>query len=483
MYRKNTRGILKHMDFAILDIICMLASYCLACSIRFGLNWQRSQIAEVTLLFYMITNLTVSTFNESYKNILHRGYLREFRSCVKHVVLITMFVAVLLFFSKNADLQSRLVVLYTTAVYLPFTYFGRVGYKTFMTQVQKNREQSAMLIVTTEDLLSELTDNIYKNDYQNYSIHGIIVLDRDMTGEYYENIPIVADAKTMVSYVCRNWVDEVFLNIPNTQSNVVAELINTLLEMGVAVHERLYTNYGNDGWQHTVEHLGHYTVLTSALQAVTLRQAICKRVLDICGALVGLVITGLLTIVIGPMIYMQSPGPIFFAQERIGKNGRVFKMYKVRSMYLDAEERKKEFAALNRVSSGMMFKLDWDPRIIGNVESPDGTRKSGIGEFIRKTSLDEFPQFLIVLKGDMSLVGTRPPTLDEWEKYESHHRARMATKPGITGMWQISGRSEITDFEEVVRLDREYISNWTLGLDLKILFKTVQVVLRREGSM
>ena len=113
----------------------------------------------------------------------------------------------------------------------------------------------------------------------------------------------------------------------------------------------------------------------------------------------------------------------------------------------------------------------------------DGTKKTGVGDFIRRTSLDEFPQFFNVLKGDMSLVGTRPPTVDEWEKYELHHRARLATKPGITGMWQVSGRSKITDFEEVVKLDTKYINEWSVGLDLKILLKTVLAVIKKDGSM
>ena len=130
-----------------------------------------------------------------------------------------------------------------------------------------------------------------------------------------------------------------------------------------------------------------------------------------------------------------------------------------------------------------MFKLDFDPRVIGNKILPDGTHKTGIGDFIRRTSLDEFPQFFNVLRGDMSLVGTRPPTVDEWEKYELHHRSRMSIKPGITGMWQASGRSDITDFEEVVKLDTEYIENWSIGLDVKILLKTVTSVLKSEGSV
>jgi lipopolysaccharide/colanic/teichoic acid biosynthesis glycosyltransferase len=193
------------------------------------------------------------------------------------------------------------------------------------------------------------------------------------------------------------------------------------------------------------------------------------------GGVVGCLITGLLYIVVAPCIYIKSPGPIFFSQVRVGKNGKKFKLYKFRSMYMDAEKRKKELMEQNRVKGGMMFKIDNDPRIIGG--------EKGIGGIIRKYSIDEFPQFWNVLKGDMSLVGTRPPTVDEWEKYDLRHRVRLATKPGITGMWQVSGRSDITDFEEVVRLDREYIVGWSLGLDVKILVKTVGVVVFRKGAM
>ena len=195
------------------------------------------------------------------------------------------------------------------------------------------------------------------------------------------------------------------------------------------------------------------------------------------------ILTGLIFLVVGPMIYIASPGPIFFSQERVGKNGRKFKIYKFRSMYMDAEERKAELMDKNKLGDGKMFKMDFDPRVIGNKVLPDGTHKTGIGDFIRRTSLDEFPQFFNVLKGDMSIVGTRPPLISETNLYELHHRVRLAIKPGITGMWQVSGRSDITNFEEVVRLDKEYISNWNIGLDIKILLKTVLVVFKRDGSM
>ena len=150
---------------------------------------------------------------------------------------------------------------------------------------------------------------------------------------------------------------------------------------------------------------------------------------------------------------------------------------------MDAEERKKELMAQNKVSDGMMFKMDFDPRIIGNKILPDGTKKTGIGQFIRKTSIDELPQFWNILKGEMSLVGTRPPTLDEWEKYEPHHRARMSFRPGLTGLWQVSGRSNITDFEEVVKLDTQYIGEWSVKGDISILSKTILSVLKNDGAV
>ena len=188
--------------------------------------------------------------------------------------------------------------------------------------------------------------------------------------------------------------------------------------------------------------------------------------------LAGVLVTGIAFLFVAPAIYMASPGPIFFSQTRVGKNGRKFKIYKFRSMYMDAEERKKELMAQNKIADGLMFKMDDDPRII-----------KGIGNFIRDYSIDELPQLWNVLKGDMSLIGTRPPTVEEYEKYDYHHKIRLAIKPGITGMWQVSGRSNITDFEQVVKLDASYITDWSLGLDFKILLRTVKVVLQRDGAV
>jgi len=141
-----------------------------------------------------------------------------------------------------------------------------------------------------------------------------------------------------------------------------------------------------------------------------------------------------------------------------------------RTMYVDAEERKAELMAQNEIKGGLMFKIKSDPRV------------TPVGRILRKTSLDELPQFFNVLKGDMSLVGTRPPTVDEVKKYKTYHRRRISFKPGLTGMWQVSGRSNITDFEEVVRLDTKYIDEWSIWLDIIIILKTIWVVLRKKDA-
>ena len=158
-----------------------------------------------------------------------------------------------------------------------------------------------------------------------------------------------------------------------------------------------------------------------------------------------------------------------FCQNRVGVNGRIFKFYKFRSMYADAEERKKELMAQNEMQ-GLMFKMENDPRI------------TKVGAFIRKTSIDELPQFWNVLKGDMSLVGTRPPTVDEYQQYNYYQKRRISFRPGITGLWQVSGRSDITDFDEIVKLDLQYIDNWSIMEDFKIIFKTIAVVFRGSGA-
>jgi lipopolysaccharide/colanic/teichoic acid biosynthesis glycosyltransferase len=198
-------------------------------------------------------------------------------------------------------------------------------------------------------------------------------------------------------------------------------------------------------------------------------QSIAKRCLDVAGAVVGLSLTAAVAVPVAIAMKVSDPGPLFYSQTRCGLHGRKFRIWKFRSMVVGADKMK--HLVENQVNSdGRFFKNENDPRI---------TR---LGHFLRKTSLDEFPQFLNVLKGEMSLVGTRPPSLDEVERYDSHHWARLNVKPGITGEWQVKGRSSVKEFEDVVKLDVAYQQKWSFWYDLSLLAKTVQVVLKKEGA-
>lgn len=426
-------------------------------------------------------DLCVSVVSESYKGVLKRGYYLEFNAVLKQTIIAELGTGLYLFSIDNGHNFSRIVLYLMGIIYTGLTYLTRILWKKHLKSKMAEEGEHSLYIVTNENSAEDVIRNVRENNYNLYDINGLVIIDKDMTGSWISGIPVVAELKDASAYICQKWVDEVFINVDEDYP-FPQELMDELLEMGMVVHQNLAKIKNMQGQKQMIETVGGYTVLTTSMNFATDRQAFAKRTLDIVGGLVGCILTGIIYIFIAPAIYISSPGPIFFSQVRIGQNGKPFKMYMFRSMYMDAEERKAELMAQNKMSDGRMFKLDFDPRVIGNKILPDGRKKTGVGEFIRKTSLDEFPQFWNVLKGDMSLVGTRPILQDELEQYELHHRARIATKPGITGMWQVSGRSNITDFEEVVRLDTEYITKWNFGLDIKILLQTVKTVLKREGT-
>ena len=291
-----------------------------------------------------------------------------------------------------------------------------------------------------------------------------------MVGENVCGIPVIGFTyRSMFEYAARNVVDEVFIYIPKEYKYPVAMTIQNFEDMGINTSLNIPLFQINQNLNKILETVGPYNVVSFSGREVSLFMLLLKRAMDILGGLVGLLITGIALIFVAPAVKLESPGPLLFSQKRVGRNGRIFKIYKIRSMYQDAEERKKELMAQNEMD-GLMFKMKDDPRI------------TKVGKFIRKTSIDELPQFWNVLKGDMSLVGTRPPTVDEFKQYEARHKRRLSMKPGLTGLWQGSGRSNIEDFEEVVRLDCEYIDNWSIQLDIQIILKTVVVIFKKVGS-
>lgn len=479
---QQAKSWIKHFDFMVIDLVCMQLCFTLSYWVtnEFG-NPYESYYTQYQAFLILASQLVLMLFTNSYQGIIRRGRLEEAWAVLKFAILTFILVVVYLFLVHQSFYASRLLVGFTFTFFVVLDFVMRELNKARIFRLGKARQKSLVLITSSklaDQVMRKLTD---PNAYHDYAVHSVILLDAEdvPSGKDY-GVPVVRLSRESIGAVSHGWVDEVFIMQPESIA-LPTRLLDDLLEMGMTVSYASEA-MSDDRWPATdMKKIDGYRVITSSLRLSSAGQLALKRALDIVGGLIGCLLTGILFVFVAPAIYAKSPGPIFFRQERVGRNGKVFKMYKFRSMYLDAEERKAALADQNKMD-GLMFKVDDDPRIIGSEKKDAQGNPKGIGNFIRNTSIDEFPQFINVLKGDMSLVGTRPPTLDEWERYDLEHRVRMSIKPGITGLWQVSGRSQITDFDEVVRLDRDYVERWNIGLDLRILAKTVIVVLRRRGA-
>ena len=412
MYRKDSEGWLKHADFIVLDMICLQLAYILAYAISgYGFNPYGIIIYRNMAVFLELADLIVIFAYGTMKSVLKRGYYRDFVVTVKHSIMIGALAILYLFLLQQGQAFSRLTLILTVVIYPVLTYVVRELWKKLLRKQMADGGERKLLIITSEDVAEQVVSNMQENNYARYSIAGVVVIDADWTGRTINGIPVVANEENAAMYVCQEWIDEVLIVISEVLP-YPSELIEKLTETGVTVHLNLAKITNVTGKKQFVEKVGNYTVLTTSINYASTKQLMLKRLMDIAGGLVGCILTGIICIFVGPAIYIASPGPIFFAQERVGKNGKKFKMYKFRSMYMDAEERKAELMKDNKLGDGKMFKLDFDPRVIGNKILPDGTHKTGIGDFIRRTSLDEFPQFFNVLKGVSGIIEPTEKKLD-----------------------------------------------------------------------
>ncbi|MCH1951092.1 sugar transferase [Enterocloster sp. OA13] len=466
---KNART--KHLDFIIGDMVALgLAQFLMVLLNQDKLNpVLYVYYVQLGLLLVIIT-LSVAFLTDGYRNILHRGYLKEIIAVIHQMTIIFATEVICLFSFRLVGLFSRLVLFATFFVGILFMYAERLMIKNCLRRKFQNIKYArTIMVIATEQQAGILIRQLSSRILTIFKIQGVAITDRDMKGQTIQGVPVSCSMDGLSEYITGHIVDEILLSIPDDPRQE-AELAKQFLSIGMVVHIYM-EQFLQDIPRKTLERVSNMNVITCFNREIPMRRLFCKRLLDILGGAVGCVMTLVIGLMIGPMIFFKSPGPVLFSQIRVGKNGRKFRIYKFRSMVMDADEQKEMLMSRNKIR-GNMFKMDDDPRII-----------PGIGHFIRRTSLDEFPQFFNVLRGDMSLVGTRPPTVDEYEAYSFSHKKRLAMKPGITGLWQISGRSDITDFEEVVKLDGQYIDQWDLEMDVKIIFKTILVILKRRGSV
>lgn len=453
------------------DMVCIIISYFGALFLRYGtyvksIPWGGTyyMILMGLLLYCTFYTLLISPG----RDFVIRGYMVEFQSALKFNVTMGILVGLSIFLFRESESFSRLVFGYFIIINLLLSYGIRCLIKKVLREHFKSERVRINVMVITDNAHGEsLLEELKKNQKYLYDITAVTIWDRIKGQDYVADIPVVADQNTVMDVAKTMAVDEVFLYLPDEKSKIIEKLIMDFETMGVVCHQNIGLDMGLK--VNKIGNFGGYLVATYSINEPDYQKLALKRLMDIAGGLIGMLFFLILYPFVGLAIKLESKGPVLFSQIRIGKNGRRFRIYKFRSMYIDAEEKKDELKQQNEMK-GLMFKMKDDPRV------------TGVGKFLRKTSIDEFPQFYNILKGDMSLVGTRPPTVEEFEQYTRYYRRRMCMTPGLTGMWQVSGRSDIQDFDDVVKHDLDYIDNWSLMLDIKILLQTVGVVLFGKGA-
>lgn len=473
MYRKRNQ--LMELAVCLADALAVLFSLTVAGMIRYR-EWSVLAYKEnLRELYSVVLVLHVASFYflKVYDGFFKRGRYRELLLSVKYNLILIAGATLLGFGLKNDVFVSRLVMGYFFLLNVFVVWVLHLSIRNRERVFRwSNRRVTNLLIVTTADRLDEIRKNFQRSKETTWNIVGAVLLGGRKGINIPDDFAVVPDTEeAYLEYATQNVVDEVFIQVDYIQKRekFLKNMILEFEKMGLVVNLNLdLFNLGVTG-EKRIYKLEQYHVVAFSSRLFDYRTVLVKRLIDIVGAVIGLLLTGAVGLILAPFLLMESPGPLIFKQKRVGVNGRIFDFYKFRSMYADAEERKKELMQQNEMQ-GLMFKMENDPRV------------TKVGAFIRKTSIDELPQFWNVLKGDMSLVGTRPPTIDEYQQYSYYQKRRISFRPGITGLWQISGRSDIKDFDEVVKLDLEYIDNWSLVLDFKIIFKTVGVVLCRDGA-
>lgn len=468
----------------LIDLLSLVLSIGLAWGLTAGVlhkmgDFQLDDLVEACFLLLLAYILTFFTFDQS-ENIVNRTPIREVEIAVRFNFLLTLIDAACLALTKASMLHSRYFLVFVPVIDVFVMTGAHAALKKMLVRSRYTKGiQSLVGVVTTQENASPILEEL-KKDWSK-RVTGLAILEAapEQLHTEIDGVKIEANFDNFMDWLRQAALDEVYLDVAQESEENMLPYLEEMESMGLTVHfhlpvlDRIEKACCDETSavriSRELSRCAGGNVVTMGTVELKLRDQVLKRTMDIVGGIVGCIISIPIIALVAIPLKLESPGPLIFKQRRVGRNGRVFYIHKLRSMYVDAEARKKELMAQNEMN-GLMFKMEDDPRI---------TR---VGRFIRRTSIDELPQFFDVVRGSMSLVGTRPPTLDEYRQYESHHKRRLSMKPGITGLWQVSGRSDIDDFEEVVKLDVQYIDNWSIWMDIYLLFRTVGVVFDRKGA-
>ncbi|MBQ5735671.1 MAG: sugar transferase [Lachnospiraceae bacterium] len=447
----------------LLDILVGACAFLISLVLGGGIgdsvaNLQSAIVYGVFILIYILSNKEERIYNITTFFYIDRMVKRTARS---FAIAAVSTLALLNFVGGNAEKRTQCFIIFLVIGYIALladTFIVRI-----LGKFSKNQYIARTILAGNREDFDKFIYFVNKTNIK-MNILGYITYDKD-----YDTARYLGNVDDLEQIIRKKSVDQVYFMRNTDDTLTLQPLLDICLEMGVTA--RVVMNFYKPRSANSyVSSIGTYPVVTYHTISFNNAEKVVKRALDIIGATFGILISSPIMLIAAIAIKIDSKGPIFFKQVRVGMNGRKFKIFKFRTMCVDAEAKKKDLMQKNEMGNGLMFKIENDPRV------------TKVGGFLRKTSIDELPQFFNVLKGDMSLVGTRPPTVDEVSAYERSHWRRISIKPGITGMWQVSGRSDIKDFEEVVRLDTQYIDDWSVWLDIKILIRTVLLVFSHKGA-
>ena len=459
---KHNRGASTNILYMACDSVFFMLSFLVCLLLSFDEVEASIPKYVITCLAFMTVYMLVAKDTKLY-NLTTFFYIdRVIRSISKSFLITTLVITLMLYYVGEGNFN---VGFYTKFLFLTYTFL--LCSAAIMRILSKRRSDMASrtLMIGGKEHLERFMTYMQKSNTEIHFLGFVSVKPEDKGKEGY-----IGSVDELEKLIREEAVDQVYIMHRKSMSvEQVQAVIDLCMTMGVTARI-IMDSYRAGFAQSYVSSVGTYPIVTYHTVSLNPRAKLIKRCIDIVGSLCGLIVASPIMLITAIAIKIDDPGPVIFKQKRVGMNGRQFNMYKFRSMCMDAEAKKKELMKDNEIGEGFMFKMHDDPRI------------TKVGKFIRKTSIDEFPQFLNVLKGDMSLVGTRPPTVDEVELYHANHWRRISIKPGITGMWQVSGRSQITDFEQIVELDTEYIDQWDVMLDFKIMALTVMQVFMRKGA-
>ena len=463
---KTNSGANTNTTQILLDIFVLVCAFGITFLIRGQRLDDQTQLrlevlTGVFLLLYLLSNKEGYLYNVTMFYYLDRVH----RKITKSFVVAMLVTGILLQFVAPGQEAREFFIIYLIMAYLLISIKMIFG-KPLIRMLEEGRAPRTAYVGKKR----EFNKFSYFLDKTSIPVKmvGYIAMKRDeYEADKEEYLGCLEELEQLIR---ENNLDQIYIiqkhgeELPFTQ-----QYVDICIDMGVTV--RLVVDFYKRRRAYSyVSTVGTYPVITYHTISLNTYEMAIKRLMDIIGGMVGILLFSPVMLVTAVAIKLDSPGPVIFKQTRVGQNGRNFKIYKFRSMYIDAEERKKELMAQNEIAGGVMFKMKDDPRI------------TKVGRVIRKFSIDELPQFFNVVGGTMSLVGTRPPTLDEVEKYERKQWRRISIKPGITGMWQVNGRSKIDNFDDIVEMDVEYIDNWSLMSDIKIILKTFIVLLKHDDA-